>query len=252
MKMYNKLGKRGFTLVELLTVMGIIAVLAAIIFPVMATVREQARKNSCMTNLRQIASAVRIYQISHGSYPESLGPPVVKDAGNVVIPIDSSKNSDTALYPGEINSISVFHCLSNPNDGKDGIAIDSVSGAEGYTYNSYDYFAKDFTLVQQYRLSWASGADADSAVLATGLEAYPRGEDSVLKRQEDYARQLKWRNPPDNTVIAWCMFHCDNPYSADSAKPTKGKAIVVFKDGHTEIHEARDVNACMWRLRPKG
>ena len=55
--------KRGFTLIELLTVIAIIAVLAAIIFPVFGAVRENARRASCMSNMKNIfvlVEAVRI------------------------------------------------------------------------------------------------------------------------------------------------------------------------------------------------
>jgi prepilin-type N-terminal cleavage/methylation domain-containing protein/prepilin-type processing-associated H-X9-DG protein len=46
--------KRGFTLIELLVVIAIIAILAAILFPVFARARENARRASCMSNLKQI------------------------------------------------------------------------------------------------------------------------------------------------------------------------------------------------------
>ena len=44
----------GFTLIELLVVIAIIAILAAILFPVFARARENARRSSCMSNLKQI------------------------------------------------------------------------------------------------------------------------------------------------------------------------------------------------------
>jgi prepilin-type N-terminal cleavage/methylation domain-containing protein/prepilin-type processing-associated H-X9-DG protein len=53
--------RRGFTLIELLVVIAIIAILAAILFPVFATAREAARKASCMSNNKQIANAVAMY-----------------------------------------------------------------------------------------------------------------------------------------------------------------------------------------------
>ena len=52
---------RGFTLIELLVVITIIAIIAAIIFPVFAQVRENARRTSCASNMRQIGLAITQY-----------------------------------------------------------------------------------------------------------------------------------------------------------------------------------------------
>lgn len=53
--------QRGFTLIELLVVIAIIAILAAILFPVFAKAREAARKTSCSSNLKQIATGMLMY-----------------------------------------------------------------------------------------------------------------------------------------------------------------------------------------------
>ncbi|MDD3926076.1 MAG: DUF1559 domain-containing protein [bacterium] len=53
--------KRGFTLIELLVVIAIIAILAAILFPVFGKAREQARKATCQSNLKQISLAMLMY-----------------------------------------------------------------------------------------------------------------------------------------------------------------------------------------------
>jgi len=53
--------RSAFTLIELLVVIAIIAILAAILFPVFAQAREAARKASCISNLKQIALALRMY-----------------------------------------------------------------------------------------------------------------------------------------------------------------------------------------------
>jgi len=53
--------RKGFTLIELLVVIAIIAILAAILFPVLARAREKARSSSCQNNLKNIATAFKMY-----------------------------------------------------------------------------------------------------------------------------------------------------------------------------------------------
>jgi len=63
-------GPLGFTLIELLVVIAIIAILAAILFPVFAQAREQARKATCQSNLKQFSSAFAMYKSDYdGKYP---------------------------------------------------------------------------------------------------------------------------------------------------------------------------------------
>jgi len=52
---------RGFTLIELLVVIAIISILAAILFPVFSRARENARRTSCMSNLKQIGLGIMQY-----------------------------------------------------------------------------------------------------------------------------------------------------------------------------------------------
>jgi prepilin-type N-terminal cleavage/methylation domain-containing protein/prepilin-type processing-associated H-X9-DG protein len=63
----------GFTLIELLTVLAIIVVLAAILFPVFARARENARRASCQSNLRNLGLAIVQYVQDYDSrYPPAM------------------------------------------------------------------------------------------------------------------------------------------------------------------------------------
>src|SRR5947207_10765238 len=66
-------GRRGFTMIEMLTVIAIIAILAGILFPVFATVRRNVNKTTCTSNLHNIGVALKLYKDEHnGLYPEAL------------------------------------------------------------------------------------------------------------------------------------------------------------------------------------
>jgi prepilin-type N-terminal cleavage/methylation domain-containing protein/prepilin-type processing-associated H-X9-DG protein len=51
----------GFTLIELLTVTALLALLAALLFPVLAQARARARRTACLSNLRQLSLAHQLY-----------------------------------------------------------------------------------------------------------------------------------------------------------------------------------------------
>jgi prepilin-type N-terminal cleavage/methylation domain-containing protein/prepilin-type processing-associated H-X9-DG protein len=53
--------RKAFTLIELLVVIAIIAILAAILFPVFAQAKEAAKKTTCISNLKQLATAFQMY-----------------------------------------------------------------------------------------------------------------------------------------------------------------------------------------------
>jgi len=59
--MKQTIRRNGFTLIEMLTVIGIIAVLSGIIIPVTARARAKGRQTACLSNLKQISAAVLMY-----------------------------------------------------------------------------------------------------------------------------------------------------------------------------------------------
>src|SRR5258707_8286770 len=87
---------RGFTLVELLVVIAILALLAAILFPVLAQAREAARRATCLSNLKQLGVAFLMYA---DDYEETL-PEAGGDSDSPAAWIDyDSPEERGGIYP---------------------------------------------------------------------------------------------------------------------------------------------------------
>jgi prepilin-type N-terminal cleavage/methylation domain-containing protein len=69
--MYVRRTQRGFTLVEVLVSLVLVALLAAILYPVYAASRERAHQSVCLSNLRHLGQALTMYRQDYGSYPRS-------------------------------------------------------------------------------------------------------------------------------------------------------------------------------------
>jgi prepilin-type N-terminal cleavage/methylation domain-containing protein/prepilin-type processing-associated H-X9-DG protein len=106
--------KQGFTLIELLVVIAIIAILASILFPVFGRARENARRSSCLSNLKQIGLGIAQYT---QDYDERLPMQWMGSNGNGVGFNGAAPNvrwmDVTQPY---IKSTQIFTCPSHSNN----------------------------------------------------------------------------------------------------------------------------------------
>jgi prepilin-type N-terminal cleavage/methylation domain-containing protein len=96
--------RRGFTLVELLVVISIIALLLAILMPTLNKVRAQGHQTICLSNMRQTGLGFLLYaQDYEGAFPRVVGAPSGAEVWQLLV-------KRWFLYPQYINNEKVFKC----------------------------------------------------------------------------------------------------------------------------------------------
>jgi type II secretory pathway pseudopilin PulG len=214
---------------ELLTVIAIIAILAAIIFPVFSSVRRNVHKAQCTSNLHGIAQAIKMYKDDYRVYPDALYgfgfsgqggktflfPQYIKDKSGFRCPINPDRLDSPRLLPGinPVDGAAMALCdggrLRQP-----GVACDSPVALTYFAWDSYDG-------------SVVPHNSPTGRYLVHYLKKYTPGPVSGL----DVPRQLIYRNPPDNTVVTWCTYH--RGYVGDQPE-TGSLDLVLFLDGRVK------------------
>jgi prepilin-type N-terminal cleavage/methylation domain-containing protein len=232
--------RRGFTMIEMLVVIAIIAILAGLLFPVMNSVRENARQGQCSSNLHSIIMAMKMYREDWRVYPEALyGYAAVAPGSPCPAGLTSGIPNPRLFLPDYVKDEKIFNCPNSPVKLNNRDTFDAVNRMTSqphvdnpttptfqycyYGWDSYDFQFRPYTN-------------------STGQREihYTKKWTTVGASVGDDRRQLIYRDPPDNTVVTWCHYHTNMDSSGNPARETK--AIVAFLSGRVQKLDAQSVN----------
>ncbi len=251
---------RGFTLIELLVVIAIIAILTAILLPVFATVRENARQSSSISNLKDIQQKMEQYKLDNHQYPVVLFGYADNAPAGTSLKTAQAVSTNPArdfpgLFPAYIKDYNEFVDQNNTvgPEVSDGTAtvgpfnVNIPSGTGTASIVAHRFFAADAydtspsvtsasntvgANVLRYQLLWTNcitknGQYPDSTTTPVCTGAAP-----TVATQDDYTHQLLWKNPPADTYVTAASAHVQN---AD-------KVLVLFDSGAVKKVRAEDYN----------
>ena len=160
---------RGFTLVELLVVIGIIAVLLGLLLPAIGRAREQARRAKCLANLRSIGQQMFAYANENRDRLPNGNPPYTwVDPGGA--------DRVMVQFAEDLKAAGVFHCPSDKNDEPTEIQ-NAVQNTVSSARVSYEFYSLFFAPEYGPRLAKMKGR----APLAWDLDGGPRDSNLQAK-----------------------------------------------------------------------
>jgi prepilin-type N-terminal cleavage/methylation domain-containing protein len=218
--------KRGFTLIELLVVIAIIAILAAILFPVFAQAREAARKTSCLSNTKQIGSAVMMYL---QDYDEMFA---------LNIYLMGATGQVYTFYDAHIpytKNVGILQCASEPNS-QDWPLFLSTCGYPFQSAGNFRYFSYNgnYCLFQHGTGNALFGAGARPA---RSIASVPRPADQPVFF--DGKLDCAFNSPIYNTGAP--------PMAPGILPPRHHEGVsVAYADGHSKFQKARRLPNGHW------
>lgn len=232
--------KEGFTLIELLVVIAIISILAAILFPVFARARENARRASCQSNLKQIALGVTMYV---QDYDERM--PLTKGTAKGVASPGNPWGWADALDP-YLKSYQIFQCPSDD--------VGPVSSGGSYesrvTSGRYSDYWMNYQVTDK---SLAAFSAPTLTVMLGDGNGYNEVSTSASNGYKGSARFVTTSKYDTTGTAAMNTNPCDGPGKANFRSATKhlNGANIAFADGHvkwqkgiTDYESEHIYNAC--------
>ena len=217
-----KKARKGFTLIELLVVIAIIAILAAILFPVFARAREQARKSSCVSNLKQLGlSVIQYTQDYDEQFPIGLN---WRGENDTVPRYQAGFKYQLNPY---VKSNQIYVCPSDSNWARNG-------GHGGQSYgSSFDTWYNNH--YWDNRGIDGNGRGGQNAALSTGADNGnpPTGAVGLAAVQNAVGKALFWDQQ------CWHEGQSNNECgNAGATQKTYGERNMVFVDGHAKYMKA--------------
>ena len=240
----NKTTFSGFTLIELFVVIAIIAILAAILFPVFARARENARRASCQSNLKQIGLGIAQYTQDY----DERGPQNAFGTYNGNATLSTQYFWHDAIYP-YIKSVQVYVCPSHGYTSGQGPVTDTfVQTATGVTRLSISaskvvYYADNNT----YHNGVACDDSCTPAQANAASPGYPKvntpfAKDVHIGRLEAPAQTILLMDSDNNILQSSSGRDIDDDLRGDPATNATTAQIyrhfltadVLFADGHVK------------------